>query len=98
MRPLPDFLRATLAASEKRLLRMGLFDRPLAEIGYVERTRLIATSYGYKALDAVTPRLRRKKRLTDTYLDDPIVKASLHSAEPPPPHAERRPERHVRAV
>ena len=81
MRHLPSFLRATLVASERRLLRMGLFDRPLAEIGYLERARLIATAYGYKALDFWTPRLRRQKRLTDTYLVDPIVVASQR--EPP---------------
>jgi hypothetical protein len=71
MRQLPDFLRATLRASELRLTRMGLLDRPLEEIGLLERARLIAAAYAHKALEGAWP--RRETRLTDSYLHDPEV-------------------------
>jgi len=79
---LPEFLEQTIACAEKRMLRMGLLDRPLAELSAARRLALVAEAYGGKALGAlgrlVTLPVRvfiKKKRLTDTYLDDPAIRA-----------------------
>jgi bacterioferritin (cytochrome b1) len=79
-RRLPDFLRATLGASELRLTRMGLLDRPLAEITWAEQGRLIAGAYAQKALERLRPP-RRPRRLTDTYLEDPALRDTLREME-----------------
>jgi len=69
---------------ELRLQRIGLLDRPLAKLGTARRAALIAEAYGGKLLGSlgrlVTLPLRilpfaRKRRLTDTYLDDPAIRA-----------------------
>lgn len=75
MSQLPAFLEASLGAAELRLTRMGILDRPLAQIGWAERARLIAAAYGGKLAERLRP--RRAKRLTDTYLDDPLVGGRL---------------------
>jgi hypothetical protein len=82
---LPDFLALALACNEKRLLRMGLLDRPLAEVGKAQRAALVAEAYARKGGDSarrllhVLP-LTGKKRLTETYLDDPTVRAAIKAA------------------
>ena len=63
--------------------RIGLLDRPLAELGGFKRFALVAEAYGGKALGGllslITLPLRllpfwpKKKRLTDTYLADPHI-------------------------
>jgi bacterioferritin (cytochrome b1) len=82
LRHLPAFLDLSIRCSEVRMQRMGLLDRPLAELSGARRAALVAEAYGGKALGAlgslVTLPLRilppfRKKRLTDTYLDDPRI-------------------------
>ena len=93
----PAFLERTLACAELRMRRMGLLDRPLAELGRGRRAALIGEAYGGKLLGAlgrlVTWPLRllpfwpRKKRLTDTYLRDPAVRVL-------PPPAPAQPEEH----
>ena len=80
---LPAFLAHSNQCAEQRLLRMGVLDRPLAEIGSVARARLVAEAYGGKAVGGVgetalawarkLPGVPAKKRLTDTYLSDPHV-------------------------
>lgn len=83
LRHLPRFLAFTNQCAETRLLRMGVLDRPLAELGAAQRAALIAEAYAGKAAEGgahllATP-LRwlpfwpKKKRLTDIYLDDPHV-------------------------
>ena len=81
---LPRFLETTTATAELRLTRIGLLDRPLAELGTARRAALIAEAYGGKLLGSLgrllTLPLRilpfaRKRRLTDTYLDDPAIRA-----------------------
>lgn len=85
----PAFVRHSLAVMEKRLLRIGLLDRPVAAISGWQKARLVAEAYGTKAITAlVAKRFARvltplqtlgffkKKRLTDTYLDDPAVTGS----------------------
>ncbi len=94
---LPEFLAKSLANSELRMRRMGLIDRPLAELGFAKRAALVVEAYGGKALESllklitlplrVLPFWPKKKRLTDTYLSDPAVAAGrlipARSAAPP---------------
>jgi bacterioferritin (cytochrome b1) len=84
MRRLPEFLELTNRCAELRMRRMGLIDRPIAELGLFKKSALVVEAYGGKALGAlgslVTLPLRllpfwpRRKRLTDIYLDDPHIK------------------------
>src|SRR5688572_27401707 len=82
LKHLPAFLDLSVRNSELRMRRMGLLDRPLAEMGAAKRAALVAEAYGGKALGGLfsllTLPLRilppfRKKRLTDTYLTDPKI-------------------------
>lgn len=82
---LPEFLALALACNETRLLRMGLLDRPLAELGKAQRAALVAEAYARKGGDSARRLLRvlpigGKKRLTETYLDDPTVRAAFKAA------------------
>jgi len=83
MKHLPAFLDHANACAEIRLRRIGVLDRPLAELSRLRRAQLVAEAYGGKLLGGlvslVTAPLRllplwpRKKRLTDTYLRDAHV-------------------------
>jgi hypothetical protein len=83
MKHLPAFLDHANACAEIRLRRIGVLDRPLAELSRLRRALLVAEAYGGKLLGGlaslVTAPLRllplwpRKKRLTDTYLRDAHV-------------------------
>jgi bacterioferritin (cytochrome b1) len=83
MKHLPAFLAHANVCAELRLRRIGVLDRPLAELSAGKRALLVAEAYGGKLLGGlvslVTLPLRllplwpRKKRLTDTYLRDPHV-------------------------
>ncbi len=83
LRHLPAFLAHTNRCAELRMRRIGLLDRPLAELGAGARAALVAEAYGGKALEGlgrlVTLPLRllpiwpKQRRLTDTYLADPLV-------------------------
>lgn len=85
MKHLPAFLDHANRCAELRLRRIGVLDRPLAELSGLARARLVAEAYGGKLLGGlgwlVTAPLRllplwpRKKRLTDTYLQDAHVTA-----------------------
>ncbi len=75
LRQLPAFLEKTLRMSELRLQRMGVVDRPLAELSRAEKALAIGAAYGSAAL-----RLPLKlvpfggpAKLTHTYLSDPAV-------------------------
>jgi len=80
MKHLPAFLAHANVCAELRLARIGVLDRPLAELSAGKRALLVAEAYGGKLLGAlgslVTFPLRalplwpKKKRLTDTYLRD----------------------------
>jgi len=80
---MPEFLALTNRCAETRLRRMGLLDRPLAELGRGKRAALVAEAYGGKLLGAlgslitfplrILPFWPKRKRLTDTYLADPHV-------------------------
>ena len=69
---LPAFLEFTVGCAEKRLLRMGVLAKPLAELSALEKAAAVAEAYGTSLLTAPL-RLLPRKRLTDTYLRDPAV-------------------------
>src|SRR5690349_6509322 len=83
LRHLPQFLELTNRRAETRLRRMGVLDRPLAELGAAQRAALIAEAYPGKALGGLASLLTlplrllpfwpKKKKLTDTYLADPHI-------------------------
>ncbi len=82
LRHLPQFLEHANKCAELRLRRIGVLDRPLAEISGAKRALLVIEAYGGKLVGwlgwlLATP-LRllpwfKKKRVTDTYLADPHV-------------------------
>src|SRR5205807_3571168 len=49
---LPAFLEFTVACGEKRLLRMGVLTKPLAELTLLEKSAAIAEAYGASILTA----------------------------------------------
>lgn len=83
LKHLPAFLAHANTCAEMRLVRIGVLDRPLAELGAVKRAALVAEAYGGKALGGlgsllmtplrILPFWPKKKRLTDTYLLDAHV-------------------------
>lgn len=83
LRHLPEFLAFANRCAELRLRRIGVLDRPLAELSAARRAALVAEAYLGKAaqglLGLVTAPLRllpfwpKRKRLTDSYLRDPHV-------------------------
>ena len=98
MRHLPQFLALSNRCAETRLRRIGVLDRPLAELGALKRFALVAEAYGGKALGGLLgllatplrllPFWPKKKRLTDIYLADPHVAGyTLAAGEPDPTDA-----------
>jgi len=83
MRHLPAFLDHANGCAELRLRRIGVLDRPLAELSGARRALLVAEAYGGKLLGGLAslialplrllPLWPKKKRLTDTYLRDAHV-------------------------
>jgi len=79
---LPAFLKLALTCNELRLQRMGLLLGSLDQLSPVKRAALVAEAYAWKG-GATAARIATaplglipgfgKKRLTDTYLDDPEV-------------------------
>jgi len=69
---LPRFLEFSLACAEKRLLRMGVLTRPLSRTSALEKGLAIAEAYG-TSLATAPLRLLPKRRLTDSYLQDPAI-------------------------
>jgi hypothetical protein len=80
---LPDFLHFGMGCAEKRLLRMGVLTEPLAQMSAVEKGLAIAEAYGTSVATAPL-RLLPRKRLTETYLQDPAI---VRSPEPHRLHA-----------
>jgi bacterioferritin (cytochrome b1) len=70
---LPQFLDFTVACAEKRLLRMGVLTKPLANLGALEKAAAVAEAYGTSLFSTPLRRLLPHKRLTDTYLRDPTL-------------------------
>jgi hypothetical protein len=79
---LPRFLDFTVACAEKRLLRMGVLSKPLAQLSPLVKAAAVAEAYGTSLAAWPLRKLRPKKRLTDTYLRDPKL---LHREEPKEP-------------
>jgi hypothetical protein len=89
---LPRFVEKVAETHELRLLRVGLLDRPLGELSAATRVALVLEAYGGKLAAGalrllgsplrLLPGVRRRKRLTDTYLADPTLRARL-AASPP---------------
>jgi bacterioferritin (cytochrome b1) len=82
LKHLPAFLEHANRCAELRLQRIGVLDRPLAEVSGAKRALLVVEAYGGKLLGSlgslVMLPLRllpwfRRKRVTDTYLADPHV-------------------------
>ncbi len=98
LRYLPAFLEHANTCAELRLRRIGVLDRPLAELSGARRALLVAEAYGGKLLGGlaslVTLPLRllpgwpRRKRLTDTYLRDTHVTGFALPAGPLPGEAQ----------
>ena len=85
MKHLPTFLAHTNECAEVRLTRMGLLERPLAELGFFRRAALIGEAYAFKVPGALVSLVklpfkllaapfRRKRRLTETYLEDAYIR------------------------
>jgi len=90
---LPEFLTLALECNETRLRRMGVLQGPLATLSAAQKSALVAEAYARKGgatarklLDAVS--LRGKKRLTETYLNDPAVKALMLDSARSETHAQ----------
>jgi bacterioferritin (cytochrome b1) len=82
LKHLPAFLAHANQCAELRLRRIGVLDRPLAEVSGAKRALLVAEAYGGKLVGGLGSLLAlplkllpwfRRKRVTDTYLDDPHV-------------------------
>ena len=93
MKHMPAFLEHANQCAELRLRRIGVLDRPLAELSGARRAALVAEAYGGKLLGALgslvmfplrlLPLWPKKKRLTDTYLRDAHVTGFLPAGPPP---------------
>jgi hypothetical protein len=79
---LPEFLEFTVRCAETRLTRMGVLERPLAQMSALSKAAAIAAAYGSSLLRAPL-RLLPRRRLTDTYLRDPAMKRVAPSDEEP---------------
>jgi bacterioferritin (cytochrome b1) len=82
LKHLPAFLAHANQCAELRLRRIGVLDRPLAEVSGSKRALLVAEAYGGKLVGGLGSLLAlplkllpwfRRKRVTDTYLEDPHV-------------------------
>lgn len=82
LKHLPAFLEHANKCAEIRLRRIGVLERPLAEISGAKRAALVAEAYGGKLLGGLASLVAlplkllpwfRRKRVTDTYLADPHV-------------------------
>jgi hypothetical protein len=94
LRHMSAFLDHTSRCAEVRMQRMGLIDRPLAELSRGRRALLVAEAYAAKIPGALVSLATlpfrliaapfRRRKLTDIYLDDPYVRnfaAALPAAD-----------------
>ena len=81
LRQLPAFLDFTLQTSEQRLLRMGVLDRPFAELSLAARAAALGAAYLGAVVKAPLRFFRRPRRLTETYLQDPQLQSRADAAE-----------------
>jgi hypothetical protein len=91
---LPALVRHSVRVAETRLMRIGLCDRPLSSLSAPRQLLYVLEAYLGKllvglvglVLSVVLLPVRalgglRPKRLTDTYLDDPLVRGHLLRAQ-----------------
>ncbi len=64
------FLGHVVRLTELRLQRLGVLRGSLTDLGWGRRVWLVARAYVRHQVN----RLRRPRRLTDTYLSDPLVR------------------------
>lgn len=88
VRHLPKFLAKVVQTGETRLIRIGLLDRPLAEMSRIEKARAVAEAYAAKGARRVKTLPKRlfpfgsgPSRLTDAYLKDPGLLAQMDRAK-----------------
>jgi hypothetical protein len=94
LKQLPDLVRHTVRVAELRLMRIGLIDRPLSEVSAARKLGFVLEAYAGKlaggllraVLAVVLFPLRLlgffgPRRLTDTYLDDPLIRGNLIGAQ-----------------
>jgi hypothetical protein len=79
---LPKFLQFTVDCAEKRLLRIGVLEKPLSQMSALSRWAAVVAAYGISAL-SLPRKLLPRKRLTDTYLRDPAIRRSASGDEEP---------------
>lgn len=79
LRQLPAFVRATAAAAELRLERMGIARGPIAQIGRLRRVQLTGSALLRRTLRPLG--FRRRRLLTDTYLSDPLVRGEASAPD-----------------
>ena len=90
---LGPFLAHSLRCAETRLVRLGLCEKAPSALSKTERAGLLAELAGRKLAGAGAKALLfplrlfpagagRRKRLTETYLDDPAVRSLRDEAEP----------------
>ncbi len=80
LQQLPAFLDFTIATGERRLLRMGVLDRPFAELSFGSKASALGAAY-LGMLAGPLRKLRRPRRLTETYLQDPQLQSRADLAE-----------------
>jgi hypothetical protein len=80
-RQLPAFADHLAALTELRLQRLGLLDQPLDALPAWRRAWLATTGLAWRGA-ALLP--RRRRLLTDTYLDDPAVQKAASRPIPGP--------------
>jgi bacterioferritin (cytochrome b1) len=69
---LPEFLDFAVDCGELRLRRMGVVETPLGEISTARKAAAVVGAYA-SGVAALPLRLLPRRRLTDTYLQDPLV-------------------------
>jgi hypothetical protein len=90
MKQLPAFVRHTVSMAELRLMRIGLTDQPISKLSATKKLTLMIEAYAGKALGGVVSLVAAvvlfplrllglfgPRRLTDTYLDDPLIRNNL---------------------
>jgi len=71
------FLDHVVRLTELRLQRLGVLRGPLRELGWGRRAWLLARAWTRHTLN----RFRRPRRLTETYLSDPLLQQAREAAE-----------------
>jgi len=77
---LPEFLDFAVDCGELRLRRMGVVDISLTELSASRKAAAVVGAYA-SSLAALPLRLLPRRRLTDTYLHDPLVSRSREERE-----------------